>query len=250
MTKNYQFFRWFPADAETDENYSSLSLEELGLFHRCLNYCWLNDGLPGTTNEVAAVLRIPHGRLLKLWAKVGTMFQLTDTAKPRFVNGRLEMERKHALAKSEAASRSVSVREEMKRLRSSNDVSNDHLRASASASVSVSASPGGAGGAPSASPPAAKILLPGYSTEWPLTTAAIRRRDLAVDDLFVRRLADTTAQTCISAGDMEEFDDEDLARAVEESYAGHHGKNGHGTGLLLRRVPQIILAWGNNGKTN
>jgi hypothetical protein len=109
---------------------------------------------------------------------------------------------------------------------------------------------------PTTTPPAAaeKSLpdSPGYSTEWPLTTAAIRKRDPAVDDFFVRRLADTTAQRLISVGDMGTFDDEDLANAIDESYAkfqgGKHGK--HGTGLLLQRVPQIILGWeATNGGT-
>ena len=81
-------------------------------------------------------------------------------------------------------------------------------------------------------------------SEWPLTRDVIRNRDPAVDDLFVRRLAQETAQHLISAGDMGEWDDEDLARAVQESYSTYHGRNGHGTGLLLNRVPRIIQNWG------
>ena len=91
------------------------------------------------------------------------------------------------------------------------------------------------------------VLPSVYQTEWPLTTAAIREHDLAVNDIFVRRLADATAQRLISAGDMETFDDEDLAFAVRKSYAEYTGRGNHGTGLLLMRVPQILLALGENG---
>jgi len=47
---------------------------------------------------------------------------------------------------------------------------------------------------------------------------------------------------------MEPYDDEDLASAIKESYDGYRGKQQHGNGLLLRRVPQIMLNWGKNGE--
>jgi len=81
-------------------------------------------------------------------------------------------------------------------------------------------------------------------TEWPLTTAAIAAHDPAVDQIFVLRLAQTAAQALISAGDLEPFDDEDLADAVKESYEKYSGRRAHGVGLLLNRVPQILRNWG------
>ena len=102
--------------------------------------------------------------------------------------------------------------------------------------------PGGAGGA------AAVPLL--TQTEWPLTTAELIRHDPAVDQRFVLRLTNGTAQALISAGDMEPFDDEDMATAIKESYEGYHGKRAHGNGLLLSRVPQIMLNWGKDAKEN
>lgn len=90
-------------------------------------------------------------------------------------------------------------------------------------------------------------------SEWPLTAAEIRRHDPAVDDCFVLRLVQATMQHCISGGDMEPIDDEDMAAAVKESYDKHTGRSRHGPGLLLNRVPQIMLTWGKgskNGKPN
>ena len=85
-------------------------------------------------------------------------------------------------------------------------------------------------------------------TEWPLTTAELVRHDPATDQTFVMRLVQTTCQMLISNGDMEMFDDEDMESAIRESYDGYHGKRAHGNGLLLSRVPQIMLNWGKNEK--
>jgi len=85
-------------------------------------------------------------------------------------------------------------------------------------------------------------------SEWPLTAAEIRKHDPAVDDFFILRLVQATMQHCISGGDMEPIDDEDMAAAVKESYDKHTGKNRHGPGLLLNRVPQIMLTWGKENK--
>jgi hypothetical protein len=86
------------------------------------------------------------------------------------------------------------------------------------------------------------------ATEYPLTRAELQRHDPAIDDIFVLRLVQTTCQALISAGDMDMFDDEDMATAIKESYDGYHGKRAHGNGLLLNRVPQIMLNWGKNDK--
>ena len=94
-----------------------------------------------------------------------------------------------------------------------------------------------------APPPLASV------SEFPLSREELRKRDPAVDDIFVRRLAQETAQYLISMDDMDEWDDEDLARAIRESYDTYRGKHEHGNGLLLSRVPRIIHNWGQNGKT-
>jgi uncharacterized protein YdaU (DUF1376 family) len=249
MNKALQFFRWFPADAMTDERYATLTDQELGFFHRCLNHAWLNDGLPCDPDQLARVMGVTREYLDAMWIHVGLCFSKSRNVHPRWINSRQEKERAHAMSKSLKASTSVRTRYE----RTTTTTSNVAIRASASVVASVSSSPGGAGGAPGGAGGAPeKPAFAAVQTEWPLTTAAIRKRDPAVDDFFVRRLADTTAQRLISAGDMGTFDDEDLANAIDESYAkfqgGKHGK--HGAGLLLQRVPQIILGWeATNGGT-
>ncbi len=86
------------------------------------------------------------------------------------------------------------------------------------------------------------------SSEYPLTSQEIHKHDPACDEMFVLRLVQTTFQACISDGkigqeEIEAINDEWLAKAVRTSYAKFTGKNGHGTGLLLNRVPQIIMTW-------
>ena len=90
--------------------------------------------------------------------------------------------------------------------------------------------------------------LPLPHGEYPLLAAAIRKHDPAVDDIFVLRLVQTTMQACLSdknipAGEVDKITDGLLADAVGESFEKYTGRNGHGTGLLLSRVPQIVRTW-------
>ena len=88
-------------------------------------------------------------------------------------------------------------------------------------------------------------LLAGQS-ECPCILAEIRRHDPAADDLFARRLMATTIQHCLSARDfpaemLPDVTDEAISRCVAESY--RTGPRNHGTGLLLKRVPPIVVTW-------
>lgn len=83
-------------------------------------------------------------------------------------------------------------------------------------------------------------------SEYPLTIAAIRKRDAAVDDIFVLRLVQQTIQHCLSSATFPEaklklVTDKVIAKAVTESFAT--GPPGHRTGLLLNRVPNIVVSW-------
>lgn len=133
MPKELPYYRWYPSDAESDELYASLTDQELGFFHRCLNRAWVNCGLPSDLDQLAATMRVTRKYLDKVWAKVGRCFVLTDTVHQRLVNPRQEQERQHALSKSERATDSVRSRYE----RRTNDVPRAQARAEcASASVS------------------------------------------------------------------------------------------------------------------
>jgi len=92
--------------------------------------------------------------------------------------------------------------------------------------------------------------LPSFpsASEYPETAAAIRAKDPACDDLFVRRLAATVIQAALSddripPAELDKITDAIIADAVKESFATFNGKKGHGTGLLLARVPQIVRNW-------
>jgi len=134
MPKELPYFRWYPADAESDFRYSALSLPELGLFHRCLNFSWLNYGLPADPMEIGRSLRISSRDIKTLWPRVSECFELRDG---RTFNRRQEEERIHARTKSERNTSAVRTRYE----RTSNVPTNEvqHARARA-ASPSVSGS--------------------------------------------------------------------------------------------------------------
>ena len=84
------------------------------------------------------------------------------------------------------------------------------------------------------------------TAEFPAILAEIRKHDAAADDVFCRRLMTTVVQFCLSSQKypqdlIGELTDENVARCVAESY--RTGPRGHGTGLLLNRVPNIVLTW-------
>ncbi len=112
------YFRWYPTDAYTDEKYAAMSLAELGLYHLCLNLAWVNNGIPADLGRLAAILKLKREEIERLWKAVGKCFTEVDG---RLYNQRQEKERKHALTKSEKATKSVRMRYERS--------SNDHIRA-------------------------------------------------------------------------------------------------------------------------
>ena len=119
------FYKMYPADADTDENFRRLTNEELGVYWRCLNHAWVNDGLPSNPEEIAKLLRESPAKFKKVWRSLESCFSISGD---RYVNKRQENERKEAIAKSEKATKSVRTRYERK--------SNVGIRASGSGSVS------------------------------------------------------------------------------------------------------------------
>ncbi len=109
--KTLPYFRWYPADAETDHLYASLSDAELGFFHRCLNRSWINGGLPADLDELSAIMRVTRQQLDRVWSKVGRCFQLSEVT-GQLVNRRQESERTYATTKSERNTNAVRTRYE------------------------------------------------------------------------------------------------------------------------------------------
>lgn len=99
ILKTLPYFLWYPADAETDEGYSSLTDAELGFFHRCLNRAWLNDGLPADLDDLARAMNRTRNQLEKVWPRVSKLFQSRESD-GRLVNRRQEEERENARRKS------------------------------------------------------------------------------------------------------------------------------------------------------
>lgn len=132
------YFRWFPADAETDEHYTAMTDQELGFFHRCLNRSWRNNGLPAELQELSKAMRVDMKYLGRVWPRVGKRFYEDNG---RLFNRRQEDEREHANSKSERNTRAVRTRYE----RSTNAPTNEPQQARApadSASDSGSSSNG------------------------------------------------------------------------------------------------------------
>ena len=98
--KSFPYFRWWPADADTDENYTSLSDAELGFFHRCLNRSWINDGLPEDLNELARTMKVTKSYLNRMWPRVSLLF--SEHKDGRLGNRRQEQERQLAIHRSDA----------------------------------------------------------------------------------------------------------------------------------------------------
>ncbi len=143
MAKLLPYYRWYPADAESDSKYAAMTLCELGLFHRCLNHSWLNSGLSADLSEMSRELRIPEKELRSLWPRVAKCF-VQSPSDERLRNLRLEEERSYAEGKSRQASDAVRSRESRKSgveraiIGRSSDVSSDvHPRAYGSVSESV-----------------------------------------------------------------------------------------------------------------
>jgi uncharacterized protein YdaU (DUF1376 family) len=105
--KELPFFKWFPADAETDAFYASLSYEALGLYHRMLNLAWINNGLPSDLEELASVIRVERSFLDKYWPKLSKRWVERDGM---LFNSKQEEERADALEKSQKASEAAKAR--------------------------------------------------------------------------------------------------------------------------------------------
>ncbi len=107
--KGLPYFRWYPADAETDSTYAAMTWAERGFYHWCLNYSWINNGLPAEESQIARAARMSPREFKKLWDIVGRCFTNVDGS---YRNRRQEEERTYATTKSERATASVRTRYE------------------------------------------------------------------------------------------------------------------------------------------
>lgn len=143
LPKILPFFKWYPADADTDANFRAMSDAEIGFYIRCLNHSWINEGIPADPKERARVLHTRLDTANRYWERVGKCFVTSSSHPERLTNSRQEMERGLASQKSLKATESVKARYE----RTTNEPIRAFARAdSVSVSVSDAVSKGGAGG--------------------------------------------------------------------------------------------------------
>lgn len=101
------YMKWYPSDFDTDEVVRMMSFEQVGFYLVCLNHSWINSGLPGDLESIAALFKVSRPDFDRLWHLVGRRFELVAG---RYVNPRQEKERADANKKSENSRRSAQAR--------------------------------------------------------------------------------------------------------------------------------------------
>lgn len=107
MAKLLPYFKMYPADVETDENFRLMSYEQRGLYWTLLDHAWLNDGLPNDIEDVQHLAQLSKIDFDRMWKRVSKCFILVDG---RLINSRQEKERFAAIGKSIKATDAVRSR--------------------------------------------------------------------------------------------------------------------------------------------
>jgi Meiotically up-regulated gene 113 len=110
LPRELPYFKWYAADAETDERFRAMSDAEVGFYLRCLNHSWLNNGLPADMKVLARILNKSTSYVERMWRSVGRCFIPDPENQERLINPRQEDEREQAVVKSDKASSSSANR--------------------------------------------------------------------------------------------------------------------------------------------
>jgi len=132
---NLPYFSLYPKDFDTDAKVRAMEDRELGLYIRCLNYSWVNDGLPADPEEVRRAFRDTPGAFAEKWPRVEACFPVAADGRRR--NPRQEKERAQAIEKSLKASANA------KRAHSGRSASAEQMQSGRSARASESVSDSG-----------------------------------------------------------------------------------------------------------
>ncbi len=95
------YFRWFPKDFDSDDHVRSMEDCELGLYLRCLNHSWVNDGLPSEPDEIRRRFRDNEKDFDTKWKRVAPCFPISEDGRRR--NPRQEKERSEVIEKGKRA---------------------------------------------------------------------------------------------------------------------------------------------------
>lgn len=125
-----------------DEEFRVMTFAERGFYLTCLDYAWMNSGLPSDPELRARVIGCSREEADKYWQTVQRKFVQSAQATDRLVNPRQEDERKKAYSKSEKATAAVQTRYNKTNERSyeRSNVRSASSSASRSASVALRAS--------------------------------------------------------------------------------------------------------------
>jgi uncharacterized protein YdaU (DUF1376 family) len=96
--KKLPYFKMYPADADTDENFRLMTFEQRGMYWTLLNHAWLNDGLPPSIEDIRDLCRLAQADFDRMWERVSKCFEIVDG---RLRNRRQERERAEVRSKSE-----------------------------------------------------------------------------------------------------------------------------------------------------
>jgi hypothetical protein len=100
-------FQWYPKDCDSDEAVRLMDDAEFGFYVRCLNHCWLNDGLPASLDDIARLFGRPRKKIDQLWGRVGKCFSLIDG---RYRNPKQELQRAAKAAFSQSKREAAEAR--------------------------------------------------------------------------------------------------------------------------------------------
>lgn len=103
------YYKMYPSDADTDENFRLMSLEQRGAFWTLLNHSWLNDGIPADLEDIRNLLQTTPENFAQIWPRLAKCFAKSGN---RLRNSRQENERKSAESKSAKSSNSANMRYE------------------------------------------------------------------------------------------------------------------------------------------
>lgn len=86
-------FQFYPRDFLSSRKVDRMSMTERGIYITLLAHCWIDRGLPTDLSELAAACRMKRDQFERVWSK-GVLNQCFELRGDRFVNPRLEVERK------------------------------------------------------------------------------------------------------------------------------------------------------------
>lgn len=93
QSKRSPAFQWYPEAYFSSSRVQRMSHTERGIYIDLLSYCWLENGLPTSTDLLAGMLRISPKRFARIWSN-GPLHECFHERNGRLFNARQERERK------------------------------------------------------------------------------------------------------------------------------------------------------------